>query len=1558
MATDRSQLEIEQALNAVIAERSALMAKNKSELADQIALAQELCRALECRELDGFQERMAETKAGLLEVADASEDVASGTQDVNKAMKKATKTSFSWKAAGVGAFVAVKNAASNVFGILGSIGSLMTSMVSGAFNIVKLGLQAYNGMIDGLLQKGQELHNGTSEIRQQMEALRAQFGALHKGEGAALMKSWDQLNARGQKFSGTGLRMARVFGSGPGGTAKMMELLQERATEMGPIFTRLAGDFEEAGEEIIIASKALGLTGEGMAHLALSGRAHGKSLKKTLQDLKVQVVQVSKAFGVNEKLTGQMINQMAQAPEVFGTDTKEMLKMSVAAQKLGVSIETLTKATAVFDDFESGAKAAGELAAQFGITVDAMDMMTATPAEQVTMLKDALQASGQEFESMSRQEKARMAELTGMDMMELQNMMDPTNAFDMNAMDDVNDGVDAATRATMAQTAANRELVKVMERVIEQGEQLSGSGGLLGAFFDGVSKGIGKSEEFRHIILGIYETFKIVDRAGQRVGLMLGELFGKDGPLHVVTDFFDHMFNPTKMRKRMGRIEGFFRTFVDTVKGGGENVRFAFTDLFNAIFGEFFGGGGGGGSFVDTMLQGLEDAIDFVGASLITFAPTLFDGLAKLFQGALSLLTNGLKAPEVGAGLAEDGFMPMIQAALADPALATAWEGLATSFMAFIDKFWTDYGETITSALGKILGVILGAALLQSVGYIVAAGMIGGFVKNLMARLMGGLGAATPPSGAAMPMTDWEKQGPIGQMAQGIKCAVEHLSEINPGKLFKAAGILLLISGMFGLAVLGVIELAVHMESRGAKPMHMIAIAAVIYALAKMVGAVAGLMYAIKFAKGVTVQAMSAAALILGGIIILMYVIADVMVTTTEELSRIRNPVQPSTVEAAGDIIAVVLKTLGLLLGMTAVLTVIAVLASGPQVIFLLAVFAAAAAVMVGVVELLKELISSFSGVSLEESQKAGQAAATAGKIIEVLFRTIELLWDVIKGQRVDPDIFEKAAEELADVVSVMAKKIMPAIQAAADAITSNPAELREKIDIMVLVFQSFEPIANLMTAALQIKDLDPGKVAQVIQTVGAGMKSIFDNMGGLLTTIVTSAGGMSKQQIDSATAASGLMTAFAQLMGQFTLPESLLGNELRETVSKWGGGFLQKANTTTVIEVVKTQEEKIREYVGAMAFFMESFTKPEEGQTKAPLQRLIDGIMALEFGEQPAVLKAKTAGLIQIFEMIEAFGKAMGSIGGSGEFEQTTAWMALPITTMRLSQYFAEGCRGTGCVRNNIETAVIGMVGFYDSLRNTGAKTALPWVVEFMQLLANVMGPLETIGSFDLMTLTYPAEVLDAFIGLENSFAPGREQPLVDMIIMFGQLAELTEGYDFDGLEDLEDLINFMHPLQLALEDFGEYFDAAMFDPLRGILTELDDIGGIALSAFTGMEYIPLLMQEVDALVPQIDDWKKQVSYTMFDPVLDIIHSFNAIGEELSGADNIVNIVSRLRQIGKALKIADSDTVTVTRGDVNITVDMKVVMEASVLSQVLVQGQLVKKGLKYKPPINMEAPL
>ena len=1054
---DSQQLDIEVQINNALKARAGLLDNQKSMIIDQIALAQEMCRALECKELDGYNERLAETRKGLLDASDATDKTTKSTQNMTQNLKKSKKSMFSFKGAAVGAAVAIKNAFGMAFKVIKSIGSLVSSLVSGAFSLVKGAMAAYSGMLDGMAQKAIEGGNAALGLRNAFEDVKEALGDLATGAGRDVVASYETLRSKSNNLAGTGISLAKVFGRGPDGMAAALTYVSENIQGLGPQLDRFSDQMADAASEVVLMGKSLGFAGEDFANFGTMAGYSGETLQETLGRVSREIVTVSKRFGVNTKVMAKNLSTMMKMPGVFGSNTKEMLKTSVAAQKLGMSIEELTSVTGVFDDFESGAQAAADMAAEFGIVVDAASMMTAEPAEQMLMLKDAVAASGQSFEEMSRQERQRMADLTGMDMSTMQKMMDPTNSFDGEALDAVESGVDAATSATLSQAAATKELSKMMKQLHESMEPMRTSGGFFGAFTDGVSKGIGRSKEFRAMINGVRDAFKVVFESGKRVGTMLATLTGTGGPLNFIYEHFTGLED--KMRNLMPKIEAHFKTFVDDLMAGGDRAASALPKLIEGIADSLFGSGSGGA--FGAMMDGFHKLADLIVANIINSIPFFAKGLIKLFEGAVNLMTGGL--PALGDTIAEDGIMPMSQRAFAGLMESGVINDLGNAFMALMNEMWTKFGPTITDWAGKALAAIITMALLQALPTII----VGGLIKGAMAGFGGAIGKAM---GGATDAADDGSGGTVGKSfseglattAENIGLAILKLKDIKLKDIGQAGLVLLAIAGGLALGIYGMVKLAlwiqesgVSMITLGVTTLVMIGIAAAVYAAAMAADA----------AKGIDKGAMGKAAAGILAVLVVFGAVAAIVTMVVKEFNGLEyNEDLPKIVEAAGSLTMTILKATAAIIGMGVILAVIMILGSNPITGVLLAAgLAASALIFYGVSKLVRSIVSDFASFDEAEANSAAIAAEAAGSLTETIMFVLDSIWTIMKNVgNWSSATFDTVLEKIVDIVTTIRHKMMPAVIATAALITGDPQVIKDKLSVIVTLLQAFQPITDL----------------------------------------------------------------------------------------------------------------------------------------------------------------------------------------------------------------------------------------------------------------------------------------------------------------------------------------------------------------------------------------------------------------------------------------------------------------------------------------------------------------
>ena len=144
---DAGNLKIQQEINKVLQARAGLLASNQKALAGQVQTAIQLCKALECKELDKIEENMKNISAANLAAAKAAEEYGKKSTKASQAALEATKKENEelkkkesllnvGKVAALGAFGGLMSGISGSIGMLKSLGKGIMGIV-GSF--MKLG---------------------------------------------------------------------------------------------------------------------------------------------------------------------------------------------------------------------------------------------------------------------------------------------------------------------------------------------------------------------------------------------------------------------------------------------------------------------------------------------------------------------------------------------------------------------------------------------------------------------------------------------------------------------------------------------------------------------------------------------------------------------------------------------------------------------------------------------------------------------------------------------------------------------------------------------------------------------------------------------------------------------------------------------------------------------------------------------------------------------------------------------------------------------------------------------------------------------------------------------------------------------------------------------------------------------------------------------------------------------------------------------------------------------------------------------------------------------------
>lgn len=740
MATN---LDLQQQLNQLLVEQNKLLEASAKLAKDQVTLTTQLVTAMQrvnykevTRDIEDVNKAVSNSteksktlgatnqdvfdkmNAALKEAAEKEDAAGKGLDEMVKKAKK-----FATAASAIDGFVQGLRFTGNmlhtvggaVTGLVGSLGHLAASIISIPFK-----------MLSGLIHMSDSGDGGGNELQQALEDIRKEFGSLRTTSGAAIVSM-----ARSMKgeLAETGLNVTRIFGN----LAERLKVLQEYAHNLGPLFAALAPQFMKNAEAIGAYYKGLGLTEEAQKAVAARSFALGQDVTESLREITNYSHQLSKAFngaaGSAKEISRDMGTLMADFRHFGGISTKEIGQAVVYFRRLGVEVSKVLGVIERYDNFEDAANGAAQLSQAFGLNVDALQMMKAqNPAERVEMLRKSFFAAGRSVENMTRQERALLAQQSGLDDSALDLVFSMKNQG--MTYDQVTKKADAAKKSQMTQTQAMKALADSIERLVRSGGS-TGSGGFFDRFIQGFTVGIQRSGEFRRIMRELRIDLRTAYVEGIKVGRAFVDMF--PGVKDVFKGIAD-LFEPRRFRAMFHKVT---ESFKDFFKDMTDNPRTALPKLVDRLKKEFFSWFQGNSQNGQRILDGFKKFFialsNIAGGLLKTAMSGLRDGIktiSDLITGRKSL--GGASQAKGTLGFMGQLLTPIIGAIKeAGPDL---WKAVKELFSAV----WAKAEPWLQQNFLKILGVLTGPALLGMAGRAIATSIAGAFTQGLFSFVSGG----------------------------------------------------------------------------------------------------------------------------------------------------------------------------------------------------------------------------------------------------------------------------------------------------------------------------------------------------------------------------------------------------------------------------------------------------------------------------------------------------------------------------------------------------------------------------------------------------------------------------------------------------------------------------------------------------------------------------------------------------------------------------------------------------------------------------------------------------
>ena len=783
----QDQLDIVNAMNKALQDQNAILQKIANALGGQATASQQVKEA-QAQATEQTQQRtsaekqlteaMKENEGGAEGFAAALGRQAEATQQLNSSQRDLSGLLGDGVAA-TGVFTAALNGMGNAFDFIGGTIDLFKGGVTGLLGILGSGVKTVMGFFDGLFEAANNYGNaGAGEMFAANQKIIQSFGNLDATQGKFVKSLTKELVPANNALKGANNSLWASIGN----SAAILQEMTAIAQDFGNDLVFLQDEIKGAASELLIMKKGMNLSADAMKNLGSAAKSSGGTLQDSLTEGMQASAHLSKQFGVDVKIIGKGLSELAGDMQTFGhLSVKEMAAVATYSAKLGVEISALKGVMDKFDSFDSAAESAGTLAEAFGMNIDAMAMMNAeNPAERMDMLRQSLEDTGKSFDELSRHEKNLMAQTMGMDMKSLQNAM----SVDVDEMgfDDFGDAAEEAAEK-MTPEQAMQDVAKSIEKLSHALTKTTG--GPLGKFIAGFMQVVERSPEFRALLKQVYKWLNEFFLLGKEVGKMFMEfLRTNDGILKAFENLFD-----------LGRIQAFgkeakaaFQAFFDLLATDPKAaVEGLIDDLMTAVTnwaGDTQGAMGGLGDMFQEMIIG---AIGLLHGLL----PKLMTYLAEYLVDFTEMLSDFLSGDNKTISNVTDGIGGALMAAMED--IGDVWgDKLWPAIRDLMEVLWDFASPYIYKVLYIGLGIIFAKALITALASLAA----GSIVKTAAKAFTSIIKKIFNLSETQLPKDQQPGSGEQKSLIQGFKDMIDEIYEIQYRRVLYA-GVIMVTLGVF-----------------------------------------------------------------------------------------------------------------------------------------------------------------------------------------------------------------------------------------------------------------------------------------------------------------------------------------------------------------------------------------------------------------------------------------------------------------------------------------------------------------------------------------------------------------------------------------------------------------------------------------------------------------------------------------------------------------------------------------------------------------------------------------
>jgi len=701
---DPAQIELMQQMQRLLIENATNTRDMTRAMGEQVQILRDI------REAGGMASgTMRDGSSSLNEFADAATGAADAAQSTFDTMSSGLK----------------------VTDIFSNSMSLLGTNISSAFTAITGPVNAAFGFLgtafNALMKQAADLQQAMYDLLSAFEKVRDTFGSFAENTSGRVKRAFGDFNKQ-LRETGDGVNyFGSKFAPGIDGSVARLQLMQQYAEDLGPVFDTLGEDFNSSTSQLYMLNKSLGFNGEQLQKVGVLSRMSSLSLKDFSQGILNNVNKIGRSLGISTKLLGKDVAAAITNFQVLGKVTGDYVKQTITSaaftRKLGIELNELANLAGKFDDFEQGAEAAAQLAQGFGLVIDPLKMMREQdPAKRLDEMRKAFAATGRSIESMGRSERKLLADSAGLD--EQQAML----AFSSKGMglsyDQVAGKADAASKQQKSQQQVISELADNIENVIVKFDKFTG---FLDAFIQGFMRGFGPS--LMPMVEELAKALGTVASIGATVGRIFGSMFTNSDAGSSLKSFISLI---SDFAVSLSGLAAIFAGDLEAGKGLGQSIE-------NFILGTDGKGGlinllSGSGSRLKEIISSMTTAIATILTEVFKALPSIIKSLGGLIKGGMLTMVDSMKGAFLPGTSTSGSIASGLLTTLIDVvktltvelvSLGPVFLDMAKEFFGMLVRMFKEY--PIATALGGLF--IAGGPILSIItGF---GGMLVDFIKGI-----------------------------------------------------------------------------------------------------------------------------------------------------------------------------------------------------------------------------------------------------------------------------------------------------------------------------------------------------------------------------------------------------------------------------------------------------------------------------------------------------------------------------------------------------------------------------------------------------------------------------------------------------------------------------------------------------------------------------------------------------------------------------------------------------------------------------------------------------------